>query len=65
MITELYLNQKVAVLATALTDWVLQGKGFRQGCCLSPTVFNNKTEYMIKDEFEDREEVQEGLRYGT
>ena len=43
-----------------LTDWFQIGKGVRQGCILSPCLFNLYTEYIIRNA--GLEETQAGIK---
>ena len=41
-------------------DWFQTGKGVRQGCILTPRLFNLYTEYIMQDAVLD--EVQAGIK---
>ena len=50
LITKLYMEQKVKVrLGRAETRSVQTGRGVRQGCCLSPILFNLYSECLTKE----------------
>ena len=56
---ELYLEKKKrTVLGT--TDWFQIGKGVRQGCILSPCLFNLYAEYIMRNA--GLEEAQAGIK---
>ena len=42
------------------TDWFLIGKGVRQGCILSPCLFNFYAEYLMRNT--ELEEAQAGIK---
>ena len=46
----MYVGQKVTVrTGHETTDWFLIGRGVRQGCILSPCLFNLYTEYIMQN----------------
>ena len=57
LIRNLYMGQRVKLrLNQGETDSVKIGRGVRQGCCMSPILFNLYVEYLMKEalaEFED------------
>ena len=56
-----YANQKAAVrTGLGTTDWFKIGKGVRQGCVLSPCLFNLYAEYIMRNTGLD--EVQAGIK---
>lgn len=61
LIKDLYMRQKAAVNINGnLTNWVELGRGVRQGCCLSPTLFNLYIEDMICTIIEGKEGISIG-----
>ena len=57
----LYAGQKAAVTTVhAPTDWFQIGKGVRQGCILSPCLFNFYAEYLMRNA--GLEEAQAGIK---
>ena len=61
LLINLYAGQE-AIVRTALgtTDWFQIGKGVRQGCILSPCLFNLYAEYIIRNA--GLEEAQGGIK---
>ena len=46
----MYVGQEAAVIpAHGTTDWFQIGKGVRQGCILSPCLFNLYAEYIMQN----------------
>ena len=45
----LYAGQEATVRAGHRTDWFRIGKGVRQGCMLSPCLFNLYAEYIMRN----------------
>ena len=48
LLRNLYAGQE-ATLRTGTTDWFQIGKGVRQGCILSPCLFNLYAEYIMRN----------------
>ena len=48
LLRNLYAGQEATVRTGHGTDWFQIGKGVRQGCILSPCLFNLYTEYIIE-----------------
>src|SRR6266576_1795586 len=54
LIEKLYREQEVMVrTGNTQTEWIKIGRGVRQGCCLSPTLFNMYEEEMINEFLEN------------
>ena len=61
LLRNLYAVQEVTVrTGHGTTDWFQMGKGIRQGCVLSPCLFNLYAEYIIKNA--GLEEAQAGIK---
>ena len=61
LLTNLYAGQKVTVrTGYGKTDWFQIGKGVRQGCILSPRLFNLYAEYIMRNA--GLEEAQAGIK---
>ena len=61
LLRNLYAGQEATVrTGHGTTDWFLIGKGVRQGCILSPCLFNLYTEYIMRNA--GLEEVQAGIQ---
>ena len=59
--SNLYAGQEVTVrTGHGTTDWFQTGKGVRQGCILSPCLFNLYAEYIMRNA--GLEEAQAGSR---
>ena len=57
----LYAGQEAVVrTGHGLTDWFQIGKGVRQGCILSPCLFNLHAEYIMRNT--GLEEAQAGIK---
>ena len=61
LLRNLYVDQEATVrTGHGTTDWFQIGKGVRQGCILSPCVFNLYAEYIIRNA--GLEETQAGIK---
>ena len=61
LLRNLYAGQKAAVTTVhGPTDWFQIGKGVRQGCILSPCLFNLYSEYIMRNTGLD--EAQAGIK---
>ena len=50
ILTNLYAGQEATVrTGHGTTDWFQIGKGVRQGCILSPSLFNFYAEYIMRN----------------
>ena len=57
----LYAGQEATVRAGhGTTDWFQIGKGVRQGCILSPCLFNLHAEYIMRNA--DLDEAEAGIK---
>ena len=62
LIATLYMGQTATVrLKDGLTNPAIIGRGTRQGCCLSPLLFNIYAEAMLREALD---QVDEGIRVG-
>ena len=61
LLRNLYAGQEATVrTGHGTTDWFQIGKGLRQGCILSPCLFNLYAEYIMR--YAGLEEVQAGIK---
>ena len=61
LLRNLYAGQEARVrTGHGTTDWFQIGKGIRQGCILSPCLFNFCTEYIVRNAGLD--EAQAGIK---
>ena len=61
LLRNLYADQEATVrTGHGTTDWFQIGKGVRQGCILSPGIFNFYAEYLMKNP--GLEETQAGIK---
>ena len=60
LLRNLYAGQEATVRTGHRTDWFQIGKGVRQGCILSPCLFNLYTEYIMRKA--GLEEAQAGIK---
>ena len=56
----LLLPLQISFLSMMTTDWFQIGKGVRQGCILSPCLFNLYSEYIMRNT--GLEEAQAGIK---
>ena len=60
LLRNLYAGQEAAVrTGHGTTDWFQKGKGVRQGCILSPCLFNLYAQYIVRNA--GLEETQAGI----
>ena len=63
LLRNLYASQEATVrTGHGTTDWFQIGKGVRQGCILSPYLFNLYAEYIMRNA--GLEETQAGIKIG-
>ena len=61
LLRNLYAGQEATVrTGHGTTDWFQTGKGIRQGCILSPCLFNLYAEYIMRNA--GLEEAQAGIK---
>ena len=61
LLRSLFAGQEATVrTGRETTDWFLTGKGVRQGCILSPCLFNLYAEYIMRNPGVD--EAQAGIK---
>ena len=61
LLRNLYASQEATVrTGPGTTDWFQKGKGVRQGCILSPCLFNLYAEYIMRNA--GLEEEQDGIK---
>ena len=60
LLRNLYAGQEATVRTGHGTDWFQIGKGVRQGCILSPCLFNLYAEYIMRNT--GLEETQAGIK---
>ena len=61
LLSDLYAGQEATVrTGHGTTDWFQTGKGVRQGCILSPWLFNFYAEYIMRNA--GLEEAQAGIK---
>ena len=64
LLRNLYAGQEATVrTGHGITDWFQIGQGVRQGCILSPCLFNLFAEYIMRNA--GLEETQAGIKIAT
>ena len=63
LLRNLYAGQEATVRTGHGTDWFQIGKGVRQGCILSPCLFNFYAEYIMRNA--GLEETQPGIKIAS
>ena len=61
LLRDLYAGQEAAVRTGHGTDWFQIGKGVRQGCILSPCLFNFYAEYIMRNAGLDEAQLESRL----
>ena len=61
LLRNLYAGQEATVRTGHGTDWFQIGKGVRQGCILSPCLFNFYAEYIIRNAGLDEHKLESRL----
>ena len=62
LLRNLYASEEVTVrTGHATTDWFQIGKGVRQGCILSPCLFNFYAEYIMQNAMLDEKQLESRL----
>ena len=62
LLRNLYAGQEATVrTGHGTTDWFQIGKGVRQGCILSPSLFNFYAEYIMRNAGLDEAQLESGL----
>lgn len=63
LIGNLYMKQKANIrFGNGKTEWFSVGRGVRQGCCLSPALFNIYMEDMVGKRWENEKGISIGGR---
>ena len=62
LLRNLYADQEAAVRTEhGTTDWFQIGKGVRQGCILSPCLFNLYAEYIMRNDGLEKHKLESRL----
>ena len=57
LLRNLYAGQEATIKTEYTIDWFQMGKGVRQGCILSPCLFNLHAEYIMQNASLNEEEA--------